>query len=200
MKHLSDFRFSIPIPHKLQSDLMPQSRIKNPKSRIPGLARWSRIKLFAMDVDGILTDGTVLISSDGTEAKRFSILDGLGLARLRDAGFPLAWISGRASGATTARATELKIPHVIQGRIDKLTALTELAAQLGLPLSVCAYMGDDVIDVPALRAAGLGISVPGAMPEARAAADYITKREAGLGAVREVCDHLFAAHGNKSRR
>ena len=167
----------------------PQSKIENRKSKIPTPARWSRIKLFAMDVDGILTDGTVLISSDGTEAKRFSILDGLGLARLRDAGFPLAWISGRASGATTARATELKIPHVIQGRIDKLTAL-----------SACAYMGDDVIDVPALRAAGLGISVPGAIAEARAAADYITKRPAGLGAVREVCDHLLAAHGNKSRR
>jgi len=170
------------------------------KSKIPSPAAWSRVRLFAMDVDGILTDGTVLISSDGTEAKRFSILDGLGLARLRDAGFPLAWISGRASGATTARAAELKIPHVIQGRIDKLTALTELAAQLGLPLSACAYMGDDVIDVPALRAAGLGISVPGAMPEARTAADYITKREAGAGAVREVCNHLLAAHGNKSRR
>ncbi len=170
------------------------------KSKIPSPAAWSRVRLFAMDVDGILTDGTVLISSDGTEAKRFSILDGLGLARLRDAGFPIAWISGRASGATTARAAELKIPHVIQGRIDKLTALTELAAQLGLLLSACAYMGDDVIDVPALRAAGLGISVPGAMPEARTAADYITKREAGAGAVREVCDHLLAAHGNKSRR
>lgn len=170
------------------------------KSKIPAPSAWSRIKLFAMDVDGILTDGTVLISSDGTEAKRFSILDGLGLARLRDTGFPLAWISGRASGATTARATELKIPHVIQGRIDKLAALTELAARLGLPLSACAYMGDDVIDVPALRAAGLGISVPGAIADARAAADYITKRPAGLGAVREVCDHLFAAHGNKSRR
>ena len=179
---------------------MAQSKIKTRKSKIPAPARWSRIKLFAMDVDGVLTDGTVLISSDGTEAKRFSILDGLGLARLRDAGFPLAWISGRASGATTARATELKIPHVIQGRPDKLAALTELAAQLGLPLSACAYMGDDVIDVPALRAAGLGISVPGAIAEARAAADYVTKREAGLGAVREVCDHLFAAHGNKPRR
>jgi 3-deoxy-D-manno-octulosonate 8-phosphate phosphatase (KDO 8-P phosphatase) len=163
-------------------------------------AHWSRIRLFAMDVDGILTDGTVLISSDGTEAKRFSILDGLGLARLRDAGLPLAWISGRASGATTARATELKIPHLIQGRIDKITALSELAASLDIPLSACAYMGDDVIDAPALRAAGIGISVPGGMPEARAAADYITKREAGLGAVREVCDLLLAARGNKPRR
>jgi len=179
---------------------MAQSKIKTRKSKIPAPARWSRIRLFAMDVDGVLTDGTVLISSDGTEAKRFSILDGLGLARLRDAGLPLAWISGRASGATTARATELKIPHLIQGRIDKLTALTELAAQLGLPLSACAYMGDDVIDVPALRAAGLGISVPGAIAEALTAADYITKRPAGLGAVREVCDLLLAARGNKSRR
>ena len=170
------------------------------KSKILPPARWRAIRLFAMDVDGVLTDGTVLISSDGTEAKRFSILDGLGLSLLRHTGFPLAWISGRASGATTARATELKIPHVIQGRIDKITALTELATKLGLTLDQCVYMGDDVIDVPALRAAGIGVSVPGAIAEARAAAAYVTRRPAGLGAVREVCDHLFAAQGNKPPR
>jgi len=179
---------------------MFQSKAGPRKTSRPTTAHWARIRLFAMDVDGILTDGTVFISSDGTEAKRFSILDGLGLARLRDAGLPLAWISGRASGATTARATELKIPHLIQGRSDKLAALTELADQLNLPLSACAYMGDDVIDVPAIRAAGLGISVPGAITEARAAADYVTKREAGLGAVREICDLLLASRGNKPRR
>ncbi len=179
---------------------MSQSKAGPRKSPRPSAARWARVRLFAMDVDGILTDGTVLISSDGTEAKRFSILDGMGLARLRDAGLPLAWISGRASGATTARATELKIPHLIQGRSDKLAALTELAAQLNLPLSACAYMGDDVIDVAALRAAGLGISVPGAIAEARAAADYITQREAGFGAVREICDLLLATGGNKTPR
>src|SRR5262245_47133759 len=83
----------------------------------PTLADWGRVRLFAMDVDGILTDGTVHISSDGTETKQFSILDGLGLIRLRNAGLATAWISGRSSGSTTARATELKIPHVIQGRI-----------------------------------------------------------------------------------
>ena len=168
------------------------------KKSAPSRAAWSRMKLFAMDVDGVLTDGTVLISSDGTEAKRFSILDGLGLALLRHTGFPLAWISGRASRATAARATELKIPHLIQGRIDKLTALTELATKLGLTLDQCVYMGDDVIDVPALRAAGIGVSVPGAIAEARAAADYVTRRPAGLGAVREVCDHLFAARAVKT--
>ena len=80
-----------------------------------------------MDVDGVLTDGTVHISSDGTETKSFSILDGMGLVRLNKAGVIVAWISGRASGASTARATELKVPHLIQGRIDKLCALQELA-------------------------------------------------------------------------
>ena len=79
---------------------------------------WSSIRLFAMDVDGVLTDGMVQISSDGTEAKNFSILDGMGLKRLEKAGITVAWISGRATGATTARANELKIPHVIQGRTD----------------------------------------------------------------------------------
>ncbi len=158
------------------------------------------MQLFAMDVDGILTDGTVLISSDGTEAKRFSILDGLGLARLRESGCPIAWISGRASDATTARARELKIPYLIQGRVDKLTALTEIAAKLGLRLDACVYMGDDVIDVPALLAAGIGVSVPGAMPEAQTAADYITRREAGWGAVREICDHLLSTRGKMPGR
>ena len=155
--------------------------------------RWAAIRLFAMDVDGVLTDGTVQISSAGTESKSFSILDGLGLVRLRDAGLALAWISGRQSGATAVRAGELKIPHVIQGRSDKLCALQELAAQLGFTAEQCAYMGDDDIDAPALRWAGIGIAPPGAMPAALAAAGYVTTRAAGHGAVREICDHLLAA-------
>ncbi len=167
-------------------------------------AQWARIRLFAMDVDGVLTDGTVFVCSDGTETKRFSIRDGLGLKRVRALGIPLAWISGRSSGATTLRATELQIPHVIQGRLDKLTALRELAGQLGLSLAQCAYMGDDIIDVPALAAAGIGISVPDGVPTARAAADYVTQAEAGHGAVREVCDRLVDAQagvsGNKRAR
>jgi 3-deoxy-D-manno-octulosonate 8-phosphate phosphatase (KDO 8-P phosphatase) len=156
-------------------------------------ARWAAVKLFAMDVDGILTDGTVLISSDGSEAKKFSIIDGLGLKRLEQAGVAVAWISGRASGATTARATELKIPHLIQGRIDKITALQELTARLKLAAAHCVYMGDDDIDAPAIRWAGIGVTVPGAMPPATEAAGYITTRAAGHGAVREICEHILAA-------
>ncbi len=155
--------------------------------------RWAAVRLFVMDVDGVLTDGTVQISSDGTESKNFSILDGMGLKLLERAGISTAWISGRASGATTLRARELKIPHVVQGRIDKITALQELAQQLGLNGAECAYMGDDTIDVAAMEWAGIGVAPPEAMPVALAAADYITSRAAGRGAVREICEHLLAA-------
>lgn len=146
-----------------------------------------------MDVDGVLTDGTVQISSDGTEAKSFSILDGLGMVRLRQTNVAVAWVSGRASGATTVRATELKIPHVVQGRTDKLAALQELAAQLNLSAEECVYMGDDDIDAPAIAWAGIGVSVPACVPAARRAARYVTRRAAGHGAVREICDLLLAA-------
>lgn len=161
----------------------------------PSAARWSRIRLFAMDVDGVLTDGTLLVSSDGTETKSFSVLDGLGLARLRQAGVAIAWISGRESGATTRRAAELKVPHLIQGRTDKLAALQELAGRLDLPAENICYMGDDDIDTPAIAWAGIGIAPAAAMPSALAAAAYVPARPAGLGAVREVCEHILAHRG-----
>ena len=146
-----------------------------------------------MDVDGVLTDGTVQVFSDGREAKSFSILDGLGLRELERAGVVTAWISGRPSGATSRRAEELKIPHLVMGRNDKLAALQELARRLGLDSSQCAYMGDDTIDVPAIVWAGVGIAPPQAIEAALAAADYVTRRPAGHGAVREVCDRMLAA-------
>lgn len=166
----------------------PASR-KPPPSRV----RWARVRLFAMDVDGVLTDGTVLISSDGREAKVFSVLDGMGLVRLKRAGIAVAWISGRPSAATTLRARELKISHLVQGRIDKLAALQEIAAQLGLAPAQCAYMGDDDIDAPAMAWAGIGVAPPGAMPAALNAADCVTTRPAGRGAVREICELVLAA-------
>jgi 3-deoxy-D-manno-octulosonate 8-phosphate phosphatase (KDO 8-P phosphatase) len=148
-----------------------------------------------MDVDGVLTDGTVALSSDGTETKNFSILDGLGLVRLHQAGVAVAWISGRASQATTVRATELRVPHVIQGRTDKLMALQELAGQLGLAAPQVCYMGDDDIDAPAVAWAGIGVAPAAAMPAALKAAGYVPARRAGQGAVREVCEHILANRG-----
>jgi 3-deoxy-D-manno-octulosonate 8-phosphate phosphatase (KDO 8-P phosphatase) len=186
---------------------MPRLRVNRSALRKPAasvkqrvsLARWAEIRLFAMDVDGVLTDGTVQISSDGTEAKSFSILDGFGLKQLARFDIATAWISGRASGATTVRATELNIPHVIQGRIDKHLALQELAARLGLAANQCAYMGDDTIDASAIAWAGIGVAPRDAMPAALAAADYVTRRVAGRGAVREICEHLLEARVSTTR-
>jgi len=172
----------------------PKSAIRNPQPAITR-KRWAAIRLFAMDVDGVLTDGTVAISSDGTETKNFSILDGMGIVRLHKAGVAVAWISGRASGATTARATELRVPHVIQGRTDKLMALQELASQLGLAAAQVCYMGDDDIDAPAVAWAGIGVAPSGSMPAALKAADWVPARAAGHGAVREVCEHILAGRG-----
>lgn len=133
------------------------------------------------------------MSSDGVETKTFSILDGMGLVQLRKHGVATAWISGRASSATTVRATELQIPYLVQGRTDKITALQELAATLGLTADQIVYMGDDHIDTAAIQWAGIGVSVPDAMAETFAAADYVTRRPAGRGAVREVCEHILTA-------
>ena len=162
-------------------------------SRKPARSAWGAVRLFAMDVDGVLTDGTVTVFSNGVEAKRFSILDGMGLVRLQRAGIAVAWISGRPSEATSARARELKIPHLIQGRTDKLEALRDLATSLHLEARQCAYMGDDDIDAPAIAWAGIGIAPQGAVDAARRAARFIPQRPAGLGAVREICDCILAA-------
>lgn len=161
-------------------------------SKIPK-SDWARIRLFAMDVDGVLTDGTVTITSDGREAKVFSILDGMGLVKLAKAGILTAWISGRPSEASSSRAKELGIPHLIQGRTDKLNALRELADTLGLKACECAYMGDDDIDTEAISWAGIGVAPETAMPGPLAAARMIPARPAGRGAVREVCEHILAA-------
>jgi len=146
-----------------------------------------------MDVDGILTDAAVYISSDGSESKRFSIVDGMGLALLRESGISLAWISGRPSAATTLRAKELKIPHLVQGQSDKLAGLNALLEELKLEASQAVYMGDDVIDAEAIARAGIGVAVPDAQAEAIAAADYVTEKPGGHGAVREVCNLIYKA-------
>ena len=161
--------------------------------KIESILNWGKIELFAMDVDGILTDGSLFVSSDGSESKRFSIIDGMGLALLRESGVKIAWISGRGSEATQRRADELKIPYVVQGELDKVTALRALTEELELSPDQCVYMGDDIIDADAIRWAGIGVTVPEGQFEAIEAANLITNRPGGSGAVREVCNHILAA-------
>lgn len=183
-------------------EICTQSRLNvprakpSPKKPTPRKSAWAAIRLFAMDVDGVLTDGRVHIHSDGVESKAFSILDGMGLVRLRKAGIAVAWVSGRPSGATTVRATELQVPHVIQGRTDKRAAVEELARRLALDRSAVCYMGDDDIDAEAIAWAGIGVAPVGAMSPALAAARFVPTRPAGHGAVREVCEQILAARGH----
>lgn len=155
-----------------------------------------KIKLFVMDVDGILSDGRIIYDSQGSETKAFFVQDGVGLKGLKDFGIQLAIITGRSSPMVERRASELGIDHVIQGRDDKFTQLSRLAQSLGLGLDECAYMGDDLPDLKAIKEAGVGISVPNGCKEAKTAADIVTQKAGGQGAVREACELLLMAQGH----
>ncbi len=114
------------------------------------------IRLLVLDVDGVMTDGRIYYSSTGEELKAFNIRDGLGIKLLQRAGIEVAIITGRTSPMVERRAGELGISRVVQGREDKQLALRELSGELGIPLEHCAYMGDDLPDLGAIRSAGLG--------------------------------------------
>lgn len=153
------------------------------------------VRLLALDVDGIMTDGKLFFSAFGDELKGFNILDGLGIKQVMAAGIDVAVITGRRSPLTTKRMQDLGIPHLIQGREDKKVALVELAGKLGLSPQQIAYMGDDLPDLPAIRYAGLGITVPNGHWFVRQHADTCTVATGGNGAVREACELLLSACG-----
>lgn len=155
-----------------------------------------KVRLFAMDVDGILSNGQIIYDANGVETKAFYVQDGVGLKGLREFGIQLAIITGRSSPMVERRAKELGITHVIQGQDDKFTQLSELAVSLGLELNECAYMGDDLPDLTAIKYAGLGISVPNGCAEVQAIADLITTKAGGQGAVREACEFILKAQGH----
>lgn len=154
------------------------------------------IKLFAMDVDGILSDGQIIYGSDGVEVKTFYVQDGVGLKAVKDIlGVSLAIITGRSSPMVQRRAKELGVEYVVQGRDDKLTALSDLANELNLTLDECMYMGDDLPDLKAVREAGVGVCVPNGCVETQNVADIVTTKYGGHGAVREVCELLLKNKG-----
>ncbi|MDO5050452.1 MAG: HAD hydrolase family protein [Moraxella equi] len=157
--------------------------------------RLQAVKLFAMDVDGILSDGQIIYDANGIETKAFYVQDGVGLKALKEQGIILAIITGRSSPMVARRADELGIDHVVQGRDDKFTALSALADELGLSVSECMYMGDDLPDLKAVRESGVGVSVPNGCAETQAVADIVTTKSGGHGAVREVCEQLLKAKG-----
>lgn len=159
------------------------------------IERIKPLRLVAFDVDGVLTDGGLYLSDSGEEFKRFNSLDGHGLKMLKASGVELAIITGRTSKCVELRARNLGISRLYQGVEDKLAAMQALLAELKLPPEAAAFMGDDVVDLPVMRRVGLALSVPAAPQVVRDHAHYVSLREAGHGAVREVCEMILSAQG-----
>jgi len=155
--------------------------------------RAEKIRLLILDVDGVLTDGKLYFDHDGNELKAFNTRDGMGMKALQKAGIEVAVITGRKSGAVTHRMTQLGIKHVYQGREDKLDAFLNLLDITGLDAQQTCFAGDDWIDLPVLLRAGLAISVADAEDKVKQQAHWITQRNGGDGAVREICNLILTA-------
>lgn len=155
----------------------------------------TKIELLALDVDGVLTDGSLIIHADGSESKCFNTQDGHGIRMWQRAGLKVALISGRASEPTRRRAADLQIEYVFQSCHDKLPVFEKLLGQVGLPPEKVTYVGDDLTDLPVIRYAGFGVAVANAVDEVKQYADYVTTRSGGRGAVREVIEHILKNSG-----
>ena len=154
-----------------------------------------RIRMLVLDVDGVLTDGRLYFDNQGNEMKAFCTRDGLGMRVLQNCGIILAIITGRQSEIVAHRAAQLGVKHVYQGRIDKLNAFNELLSDTGMEEQNICYAGDDWIDIPVLDRVGLSVTVPDADTLVKNRAHWVTSRQGGNGAVREICDLILAAQG-----
>lgn len=160
----------------------------------------SQIKLLLMDVDGVLTDGTLsyVPAPDGTmaEFKGFNSHDGIGIMLCHEYGIQTGLISARTSPAVVERATILGMKYIYQGHLNKMASYEEILAKAGVSDSQTAFIGDDFPDAPQIKRAGLGVAVDNARPEIKSAADYVTSAAGGAGAVREVAELILKTQGH----
>lgn len=159
------------------------------------IKRLQNIKLLILDVDGVMTDGGLTIGDDGLEYKTFHAHDGLGMKLLKASGVSLAIITGRTSNVVKKRAESTGVAHFYQGAEDKLEAFRDLMQSSGLQAEQCAFMGDDVVDLPPMLQCGLAIAVPDSPTLLLERAHYVTRKAGGRGAVREVCELIMQAQG-----
>jgi 3-deoxy-D-manno-octulosonate 8-phosphate phosphatase (KDO 8-P phosphatase) len=153
------------------------------------------IKFLILDVDGVLTDGGIILDNKGNEFKTFHVRDGHGIKMLIRAGIHVAIITGRHSRVVERRAHELGVTELFQKCYDKRVAYRQIAEKYSLSNNEIAYVGDDIVDIPILKKAGFPVVVADADDEVKAAAMMVTKMRGGRGAVREVCDFLLKAKG-----
>ena len=183
-----------------------RERARRRSRPVPRSAAWHearprarQVRLLLLDVDGVLTDGTITYGTDGIETKSFHTQDGLGLKLLQESGVAAGIITARTSEAVLRRARELGFAHVVQGAADKLAAFEAILRETGLRPPQTAYMGDDWMDLPLLNRVGLAAAPANAVAEVRQRVHYTTERTGGRGAVREVCDLLLEAQSNLER-
>lgn len=154
-----------------------------------------KIKVMIFDVDGVMTDGGLMIGDDGQEYKTFHSQDGLGMKLLKKSGVQMAIITGRTSNVVTKRAESIGIEHFYQGIDNKLAAFNDLIQKMGISPTEAAFMGDDIVDVPPMLRCGLAITVPAAPDSVKGRAHYTTNKAGGKGAVREACELIMQAQG-----
>ena len=165
----------------------------------PNLAlRFDSVKLVLMDCDGVLTDGRIWLTSDGQEQKSFHVRDGQGIKLLHAAGIETGVISGRSSEVVARRARELEMTFVHQQAGDKVQVLDQILRAASLTADECAYIGDDIADVPVMQRVGFSVAVADAVDEVKQAAHYVTQLRGGLGAVREVADLILKTRRENS--
>jgi 3-deoxy-D-manno-octulosonate 8-phosphate phosphatase (KDO 8-P phosphatase) len=155
------------------------------------VSRLKSVKMLILDVDGVMTDCRVFLDSVGEWRRHYSIRDGYGIKRLMDAGYKTAIITGSKAKDIEERAKVLGIHHFYQGNLDKYPAFQKLLAETGLKPEECAFVGDDLFDIPILEKVSFAATVPEAMEEVIEISDYVTKRPGGNGAVREVCEIIL---------
>ncbi|MBI1335867.1 MAG: HAD-IIIA family hydrolase [Phycisphaera sp.] len=153
------------------------------------------VKLICLDVDGVLTDGSIIVNDLGQETKRFFVRDGFAIRAAMSMGIQVGVITGRSSRCVNHRLEELGVSLVMQGQHDKRIALETLCQRAGVDLSQSAYLGDDLIDLPALMRCGYPMAVADAVEEVREVAKYVTQAPGGRGAVREAVDHILKQQG-----
>ena len=185
----------------MESRLTPQPKHR-PRSAVAPLSVLRGIKLFATDVDGVLTDGGMYYAESGDEWKKFNTRDGMGIKLLQREGIITAIVTQERTKLVARRAEKLMIPELHQGVMDKLTVIREMAARHGLSLKQVAYIGDDVNDLEALKAVGFSASPADGLPAIVAAVDYVCRKKGGEGAVREIIEMILDAQRSKveSRR
>jgi len=153
------------------------------------------LKALVLDVDGVMTDGKVIIADDGKESKSFHVRDGHGLRLLIRGGVEVMFLTGRFSELLKVRARELEVTEVHQKVLDKLATFTEIAARKGLSFAEVAFVGDDVIDVPLLKRVAFSATPADASEDVKAVVDYVSTKKGGEGMVREICEMILKAKG-----